>query len=431
MTVRLFTPVATALLTAAGLLPLAGSAQAAPATTRLLVADPAASAVYVLDPSAGQVTGTFPGRKLNDHAGTVTLADGRVVFVDDAANELVVVNVSGRPRVVGTAHVEGEVSHFAVDATGRFAVVAGSEGHEHPSDHDHEHGHAALTAVDLTTFTSGHGVVHSGEPGVLIDNTTVLHRNDAPAQLESYRLDAITKAGGAHLTVGATKAIGEHGHGEAFSPKHRRAVTATEHGVDLTEVTRSGGFGAQRLATWGGPGRGFYLRLHDDADTAVTYVRDSTSPDWTKWTEHAYLLDVRSGRATRTPLGNGYVFRFGLSDSLAGYVVHGAARDELVLVDVNARDGGFGELTRRIDLGVLPGGPQSGTDPFTAQTRKIALDDAGRTAFLTAGGQGRVDVVETASGRVTGSLKVPSALDRGGAVAVWEPGVSHADTVGR
>ncbi|MCP3799710.1 hypothetical protein NLX83_10615 [Allokutzneria sp. A3M-2-11 16] len=419
---RSFSAIATALLSAVA---LTTPAQAAPSPARLLVADPAASAVYVLDARTGRVTGTLSGRKLNDHAGTVVLADGRVLFVDDAAKQLVVVNVAGaEPRVVGTAPVEGEVSHFAVDAAGRFAVVAGSEGHEHRAE-----GHATLTAVDLTTFKSGHGVVHSGEPGVLVDGGTVLHRNDAPAQLESYRLGDVLKAGGAHLTAAATKAIGEHGHGEAFSPKHRRAITATERGVDLTEVTRAGDFGAQRVAAWGGPGRGFYLRLHDDADTAVTYVRDTSDPDWTKWTEHAFLLDVRTGRTTRTPLGSGYVFRFGLSDELAGYVVHGAARDELALVDVSGR--GFGDLTRRVDLGVLPGGPQGGKDPFAAQTRKIALDDAGRTAFLTAGGQGRVDIVDTAAGRITRSLAVPTPLDRGGAIAVWEPGVSHADTVGR
>ncbi|GAA3995786.1 hypothetical protein GCM10022247_14640 [Allokutzneria multivorans] len=422
-------PLATALLSAVA---LASPAQAAPGPARLLVADPAASTVHVLDARTGRITGSLPGRKLNDHAGTVVLADGRVLFVDDAAKQLVVVNVAGaEPRIVGTAPVEGEVSHFAVDATARFAVVAGSEGHEHETAREEHAGHATLTAVDLTTFKSGHGVVHSGEPGVLVDGGTVLHRNDAPAQLESYRLTDVVKANGEHLTAAAKQAIGEHGHGEAFSPKHRRAITATERGVDLTEVTRQGGFGDQRVAAWGGPGRGFYLRLHDDADTAVTYVRDNADPDWTKWTEHAYLLDVRSGKTTRTSLGSGYVFRFGLSDELAGYVVHGAARDELALVDVNARNGGFGGLTRRVDLGVLPGGPQAGKDPFTAQTRKIALDDRGATAYLTAGGQGRVDVVDTAAGRVTRSLAVPTALDRGGAIAIWEPGVSHADTVGR
>ncbi|SDN30839.1 YncE family protein [Allokutzneria albata] len=422
--------IATALLSAVA---IAAPAQATPGPVRLLVADPAASAVHVLDARTGRVTGTLSGRKLNDHAGTVVLADGRVLFVDDAAKQLVVVNVAGAaPRIVGTAPVEGEISHFAVDAAGRFAVTAGSEGHEHDAaPSDAAEGHATLTAVDLTTFKSGHGVVHSGEPGVLLDGGTVLHRNDAPAQLESYRLTDVVKAGGAHLTAAVKTAIGEHGHGEAFSSKHRRAITATERGVDLTEVTRAGDFGAQRVAAWGGPGRGFYLRLHDDADTAVTYVRDSSHPDWTQWTEHAYLLDVRTGRTTRTPLGSGYVFRFGLSDELAGYVVHGAARDELALVDVNARDGGFGRLTRRVDLGVLPGGPQGGKDPFAAQTRKIALDDAGRTAYLTAGGQGRVDIVDTAAGRITRSLAVPTPLDRGGAIAVWEPGVSHADTVGR
>ncbi|MCK2237558.1 MULTISPECIES: YncE family protein [unclassified Crossiella] len=426
---KTLTAVATALAMAASAAP----AVAAPSGARVLVADQRAATVHVLDPATGRVTGSLPDRVVNDHAGVVTLPDGRAIFVDDRNHVLVVLQLSGTPKVLGTAPVDGEVAHLTVDPAGGYAVVSSAAHHEHEEPAaPHEEG-AHLTLVDLRTWQTKEVPVAAGEPGVLIDAATdsVLLRNDEPAAVQAFpRRDLLAHTGEAPLSPARSAEIGAHGHGEAFSARHRVIAAATERGLDLLPANPDGTFGSARTVPWNisgrTGGRAFYLRLADDSRTVASYVRDDRALDWTQWTEDAYLANATTGEAHRVPLGTGYLYRFGLSDTLAGYLVQGGRTDELVLVDLATA-----KVTGRVDLGTLPGGPQGGTDPFTAQGRRVALTDDGGRAFVTAGGQGRVDVVDTRTKRVCAELKLPTALSGGGSVAVWEPGVRHADLVGR
>lgn len=407
-------------------LSLVTPANATTSGARVLVADQRAATLHVLDPATGRVTGSLPGRVLNDHAGVVTLPDGRAIFVDDQTHALVVLQLTGTPKVLGTAPVDGEVAHLTVDPAGSYAVISSAAHHEDSGEGAH------LTVVDLRTWQTKEVPVTAGEPGVLIDAATdsVLLRNDEPAAVQTFPRRALLGHTGTDPATPARSAeIGAHGHGEAFSARHRVVAAATERGFDLLPVRVDGSFGPVRTAPWNTSGRtggrAFYARLGDNGATVASYVRDDSDPDWTKWTEDAYLLDATTGTAHRVPLGTGYLYRFGLSDPLAGYLVQGGRSDELVLVDL-----GTARVRGRVDLGTLPGGPQGGTDPFAAQGRRVALTDDGRSAFVTAGGQGRVDAVDTGSGRVR-ALRVPTALNGGGSVTVWEPGVRHADLVGR
>lgn len=427
---RSLTAAATTVLS---LVALAPAANATTSGTRVLVADQHAATVHVLDPVTGRVTGSVADRVLNDHAGVVTLPDGRAIFVDDRSHSLVALQLSGTPKVIGSAPVDGEVAHLTVDPTGSYAVITTAEHHEHEEPAaPHEEG-AHLIVVDLKTWQTKEVPVAAGEPGVLIDAATdsVLLRNDEPAAVQAFpRRALLAHTGTEPLAPARTAEIGAHGHGEAFSARHRVVTVATERGFDLLPVRADGSFGTARTVPWDisgrTGGRAFYVRLGDDGGTVASYVRDDRAADWTQWTEDAYLVNAATGAAHRVPLGTGYLYRFGLSDTLAGYLVQGGRSDELVLVDLRTA-----KVTGRLDLGTLPGGPQGGTDPFAAQGRRVALTDNGGTAFVTAGGQGRVDVVDTATKRLCGALKLPTALSGGGSIAVWEPGVRHADLVGR
>src|SRR4051812_21174576 len=86
-----------------------GATSAAPATVegRLLVADVVGEAVYVYDIAEMKKVADFPGMKLSLHLGAMGLPDGRTIFVDDKASEVVVLQMLGdKPAVVARAKAQ-------------------------------------------------------------------------------------------------------------------------------------------------------------------------------------------------------------------------------------------------------------------------------------------------------------------------------------
>ncbi|WP_067478942.1 hypothetical protein [Actinomadura hibisca] len=420
-------------LTLALLVPAPASAASQATGSRLVVADAAAGKVYVYSVPGHRRIATISGRTFADHAGLLPLKDGRVVFVDEAARQLVALQTQGAPRVVGTAPLpEGEVTHLAADPAGRHVVVAAAEEHDHEEgEHGEEepkHGHGTLTAVDLATYRASTGVIHTGHPGVVVGAGTVVHRNDDENTFESYRLSDVLAANGAHITPTGSVPIGAAGHGEAYAGG--TVIGATDDGLDTAKLS-GGTLAKSRTIAWPSTGRGYYLRLTGDGRLVTTFGSADKAADWTTWRHKAFVADPATGRTRAPALGTGFLFRHSVSDRTAGYVLQRPDADQVSFVNVRPGTAGFGAVTSRVTLPRLPGGPVAGTSPWEGQFRRIAQDPSGALAYVTGGGTGKISVISPDLGRVVSTITTPSTLDGGGALTVVTPGRDDADKVGR
>ncbi|WP_084955679.1 hypothetical protein [Thermoactinospora rubra] len=391
-----------------------------PPAARLVVADAAAGSVHVYAVPSNKKLATITGRTFADHAGMLPLRDGRVLFVDEAAGELVALQVGGTPKVVGTARLpEGEPTHIAADETGRYAVVAAAGAHDHEEPAEEEP-HGTLTVVDLTTYRPATIEVDSEHPGVVVSGGTVVHRGDG--ELETFPIAGILANPGAHLEPTSTLATGEHGHGEA-AHAGGLVLGATDAGLDTARVV-DGRLQPVRTVPWPDSGRAYYVRV--TGEKLVTYTSDESGDDWQNWKHDAFTVVPDSGRTTTAELGTGFLFRHGLSDRYAGYVLHRPGGDQVAFVSVKT-----GQVTTRVQLPPLPGGPVPGQSPWAAQKRRIALDPSGVLAYVTGGGTGKISVISPDLGKVVGTIATPTSLEGGGAVTVVVPGHDTVDKVGR
>lgn len=403
---------------------LTPSASADVSKPRLVVADAAAGSLYVYSIPTHQKLATVTGRTFADHAGLLPLRDGRVLFVDEAHNELVALQVSGTPRVVGTAPLPaGEVTHIAADESGRYAVVAAAEEHDHEGTQEEEAGHGLLTVVDLDTYRPSTVEVHTGHPGVAITGGTVVHRNDHDNRLETYPIADILASPGAELEPTSSVPIGAHGHGEATTGG--LVLGATDAGLDTARVV-NGKLEPVRTVAWPDTGRAFYVRVRGDGSQLATYTSNESGDDWQNWKHSAFLVNPATGQAARSELGTGFLFRHGISDRFAGYVLQQPAKDQVAFVSLRR-----GQVASRVDLPALPGGPVADQSPWGAQKRRIAIEPSGSLAYVTGGGTGRISVISPDLGRVIGTITTPTKLDGGGALTVVTPGRDDADRIGR
>ncbi|MFI6520327.1 hypothetical protein ACIBF1_32585 [Spirillospora sp. NPDC050679] len=415
-----------------GLLAPAQASASQTAGPRLVVADPAAGKVHVYAVPGHRRLATVSGRTFADHAGLLPLKDGRVLFVDEAARQLVALQTQGAPRIVGTAPLpEGEVTHMAADPSGRHVVVAAAEEHDHgegETGEEEEHGHGTLTAVDLETYRASTGVVHTAHPGVVVGEGVVVHRNDDAKTFESYRLSDILAADGGHVAPTSSVPTGAAGHGEAYA--RGTVIGATDAGLDTAKLSGTT-LTKTRTIAWPSTGRGYYLRLTGDGRLVTTYASADSAPAWETWRHEAFVTDPVTGQGRTAALGTGFLFRHSVSDRTAAYVVQRPANDEVSFVNVRPGTRGFGTVTSRVTLPRLPGGPVAGSSPWEGQFRRIAQDPSGALAYVTGGGTGTISVISPDRGRVVSTITAPTPLDGGGALTVVTPGRDDADKVGR
>lgn len=408
------------------------TSDAAPVRTsaeRLVVADPAAAAVHVYSVPEHELLGTLDDVAVEDHAGFVQLEDGRLLLADQETPELLALDVTGdEPEITGRVDLPAAAVHIAVDADGRRAVVSTSA--------DPSTGVGALTVVDLGTFERvGSLDIETEEPGIALVGDALLHRDGA----ETGRLDAFALADvldGAAEAAG-TAQVGAYAHGEAVVDDH--LLLATDAGLERIHV---GGDRLTREApiSWATPdgdwGRGYFLRVLGADDPHVwSYVRDQSSASWGEWRNDLFVLAPGADQAQRQPLGHGLAFRFSAADDRVlfarmhpdGYVAH--------VVDADPASPTFLDTLHAVTLPTPSGAPAPDDDleeVWGSPGRPItALTADGGTGYVSRGGDGVVDVLDTRNGTLTGTLDVPTPLDGGGYLTVTRPGVEVVDTLGR
>ncbi|WP_309135388.1 hypothetical protein [Cellulomonas sp.] len=396
---------------------------------RLVVADPAASVVHAFSVPEHELLGTVEDVTVGDHAGFVQLEDGRLLAANTEPPELVALDVTGtEPEVLGRVGLPGAAVHIAVDPGAGLAAVstaAASEG-----------GDAGITVVDLSGFEARSSVeVASEEPGIAFVEHGLLHRDGAEdGRVELLPLDGLQEG---ESEAAATASVGAWGHGEAVLDGH--LLLATDAGLERLRVAADG-LTAQPSVPWAADGsdwgRGYYLRVVGGEQPHVwSYVRDQSSQSWGEWRNDVYVLPAGQDAARRAPLGDGLAFRFAVADGRVlfarmhpdGYVAH--------VVDADPASPTFLETLHEIDLPVPTGAPAREADAdavWASPGRPIAaLTADGALGYVSRGGDGVIDVLDTDAGTVTGTVDVPTPLDGGGYLVVARPGVELVDPLGR
>lgn len=390
----------------------------------LFVADPAAQALYAYALPDLALTATLDGVAMNTHAGFLPLPDGRLLLIDDAADDLLAVRrTADALEVVGRVDVPEDVTHLAVDPGLTYAIVGAV------SDT------AALTLVDLTAYTATSLPVEAGEAGVMIgdDPLTVYHRNDAALQVEAYPVNAFLAG---DTTPSSAVPTGAFGHGEAIDHARGRLYLATDDGVDVVGVSADG---LQYETTWPWAasgregGRAYFARLTPDGSHFITYIANRAGEEtaWGEWSNDLYLVDLETDAVTRSELAPGVVFRFALADNLALFFALTPAGDQAILVDADPASATFGQTLTTIPLAPLSNGPQAGQSPWEAESRIAALTPDGATGFVSHGGDGVISVIDTQAGVVSQQLAVPTSLAGGGYMIAVDDDMPFVDTVAR
>lgn len=220
-----------------------GSATTAPpgqsVPERLLVVDPAASALHVFSVPEHELVVTLDGIAMNDHAGLLPVADGRVLLADAESDSVLAIDVAtAEPAVVAEAALPGDAVHLAVDP-GRTTVAVSTTS---PDGN-------AISLFDLDSLDPVSTVsVASAEPGLVLGDDYLVHRDGA----EDGTLELISTGGApagtqAESDVEDTTPVGAWGHGEALVDN--RVYVATDAGLEWAEVAE-GGFEAPGSATW-------------------------------------------------------------------------------------------------------------------------------------------------------------------------------------
>ncbi|MEU6061881.1 hypothetical protein [Streptomyces sp. NPDC047097] len=412
---------------------------ATPLPPRLLVADQVAGTLTVLNLPDGNESSALHGRHLAEHAGFLALPGGRVAFVDDRAGELLVLDPYGpdrdRPLVAAAVPVAVPAEHLAADPTGRrLAVTTGLGRNEEPwSD--------LLTAVDLGAPEGREAVrirTRTGEPGVTVTggaDPLVVLRHREPGRFAAYRHRTLMAAAPAcpRTEPDADLALpDDDGHGDAHDPVTGRLFAAAGSGVHRLAYG-DGRLTAEEALPWGGPGRGYYLRLDPVRRTLWSCVRGGPADPgrWPEWSNDAWWYGLDSGRSGRVPLGPGLVFRLAVTARHTAFARVHPDGDELVLLAVDSPGGP--RVSARVGLAPMAGAPRAGGTPWDGvERRAIAASPAGSLVAVSRGGHGQVELVDAERPEWRRTLTVPTPLHEGGHLALVHPDDPAAgDPVGR
>ncbi|MCO5214931.1 MAG: hypothetical protein M9934_13635 [Thermomicrobiales bacterium] len=387
----------------------------------LLVADAEAQTLSAYATEDNSLVGTLDGIAMNAHAGIINLPNGTALIVDDAAGRLLNIGVhEGEFEILGEAPVPGTVAHFAIESDHAHHCAVGTSGEDEYQLH--------LVDLEDWSVVSLH-LPDAGEVGLMMTHDVLFHRNSNLNQVEAYSLATLAEGTVEPLS---TLPIGTFGHGEAINPETEELFMLTDDGVDVAYWEDPELVYGKTFA-WPSS-RGYFTRLIQDGKYLLTYTSDRSAPEteWHTWQNNVVIYDVATGEPIVTPLPDGYVFRYSLAENLAVFASINADGDTLIAIDLDPESDAFGGITATTPLETMSTGAAAG-EPFfeIGQYRTTALLPDASVAFVSRGGDGIVDICHPDHGEVVGSIDTETALNGGGTLAVFGPGVPLTDMIGR
>jgi len=403
----------------------------------LVAADPKAESLYVYRTRDLRRTGRLDGIELAGHAGSLSLPDGRLIFVDDLHGRVVAmtINARGRPRISRSVDIPGEnwdgATWAAADTRLRYFAFSGGEGDD-----------TTVTVVDLRTFaihqisvipepdaTGGIAetqVYLAGRPLQLVITTGGQFRTMPVSDIVAGRTPAVT----------STAPVGPGTHGPVVSRSGDAVYSTTADGLDGASIAgarltnpRSVDYSASRNIV-----QNYRPRLAADGRTVWGAVAEDTGldpADWADTRNSVNAIDLPTFRSSLTRLPDGVAGRFAVSRSFGAVTTIHPDGDVLTLIDVRRESPNFRRIVGTVALPSLSGGPIAGTPTAGTENHFTALTPSGSKAFVSNGGDGSISVVDTRRRRLVGSIDVPTALAGGGYLTVVRPGTPVTDLIAR
>ncbi|MGH2550215.1 MAG: hypothetical protein ACRDHN_12540, partial [Thermomicrobiales bacterium] len=317
----------------------------------LLVADPASADLAIYALPGLNLTGNLPGVALDKHAGVIALADGRVVFGDDATQEIVAVTIdtNGVPTIaqrVAASFGDG-LAWAAIDADARYYVAtSGVEG--------------ALTRylniVDLETFTNTSVEIEAAEDEELeawIAGDPAHAFLSVGGRVDAYLLNDLI-AGDATPT--STLAIELGSHGPVADAVNGRLLISTAAGFEVIDIDADP-IVAESLIPWDidgfTGGQNFRPRLGWDGASifGVLTPTPQTPETWAEVEVSAHIANLADLSATRVSLGHGlWAGRWGLGSPFALFAGHDGVTGTAALIDVDPTSATFGTIVSSIAI---------------------------------------------------------------------------------
>jgi hypothetical protein len=159
--------------------------------------------------------------------------------------------------------------------------------------------------------------------------------------------------------------------------------------------------------------------------------------DWQNVRLDAHVTDLKTHTARRVNVGTGATSRgFPVSTRYAAEPVirplTAGGTDSLKIIDVRPSSPAYLQVVRSVDLTQMTNGPMANIAPTfpTYERRFTAITPDGRYAFVSRGGDGKIDMVDTSTGKVT-EVSVPSSLSGGGHIDAFQIGFEPFDLSGR
>jgi YVTN family beta-propeller protein len=411
-------------------------------TAQLVVGDPSADHLYVYGVPSMRKLADFAGIALGVHAGTIPLADGRVLIADEDAKQLVILKTGiEQPAILARIPMPiplgDRYGWTAIDPTGRYVMAT--------SDDDDE-AVELLTVVDLQTAKAHQFRVDVGAPdaefGVTIGGDPAMVAFHLTDRVDQYSLADLVKAGAqlndivdGKLKPTQSLPVGKGGHSGSVSTATGMWMASTLRGLELAKI-ENGKLADAKVLSWDrndlSGGRNARQRLTVDGRFEFGPLNATVTPDhWADTENDLHWVDLASQTASRTVLAKGIVGRGGVSKTLAVYASVHPDGDVANLVDVDPASAKFRQVVARVPLDTLSHAPVAGASPATAESRYAAITPDGRYAFVTNGGDGTISVIDTGAAKATGKITVPTPLKGGGYVVAVAPGMPISELSGR
>jgi len=478
------TPVG-ALGIAAGLLASFGAASASAQTgaNYLMVSDGAASKVHFYRVPDMKLTGTLSGVTLASpddpagnplHAGVIVLPDGRLIVNDEGQQRTLAIKLDGQgaPHIVQSvaSTLGGEAPWSAVDPSFRYYAVSSNGGGTTgpaPAPGSFQTGTEFLNLIDLKTFKNTRLEIPMRNVGedltpLFGGKPLTLFAGVGGGEMRHYPVARLL-AGNATPT--GSSPMGPNSHGGFSSPKTNKVGITTgpqpprlgsgttaipnpaNLGMDVFDIRCSAvcalsspftvPWNANRLTL----SKGNRVRMLVPGTEVLTPLNVDLTPgiatDWQNVRLDAHFTNLENNRAFRTTVGTGASSRgFPVSATFAVEPVirprAAGASDELKIIDLRPSSPGYRKAVRTIKLEQMSKGPVAGVAPtFPDYERRFAaITPNGRYAFVSRGGDGIVDMVTMATGKVT-EVKVPTSLSGGGHIDAFQIGARPWDLSGR
>lgn len=434
-----------------------------------------------LGSSGSSPPGTDPAANTPMHGGAIVLPDSRIIVNDESQQRTLAIKLdpAGVPSIVNStsSRLGTEAPWTAVDSLFRYYAVASNGGGSSPNTE-------ILNLIDLTTFTNTQleiplkGTTEDLTP-FFGGNPLTLFAGVGGNEMRAYNVDALLHG---NTTPTGTFLMGPNSHGGFSSPmtgtigittgpQPPTLGTGTSQtpnpanlGMDVFNVACGSlqctlPFGAavpciftfctsltnRVTVPWNADGltlsKGNRVRVMADGAHIMTPLNVDLTPgiatDWKDVRLDAHVTDLVTKTARRINVGMGATSRdFPVSQTYAVEPIIRpkvpGGKDQLKIIDVRPNSPTYLQIVRTVNLDQMTNGPVDGVAPDypTYERRFAAITPDGRYAFVTRGGDGKVDMVDTSTGAVT-TVTVPSSLTGGGHITAFQVGRIPWDLSGR